>query len=142
MIGSLANGQSIFAHSPVLSMQGPTVIIVDHDAAVRDALSASLGAGGYAVLTFGSANDLIKSLPLGERGCLLVEFDLGDMNGLDLVAHLSTMHLRLPAIIMSARLRRPFLIDPMPDGVVGFLEKPFGQDEILAKLQLALGPLS
>lgn len=122
---------------PVIAM--PTVFVIDHDAAVRDALSISLHMRGFRVLSFGKAGDFLKTRPLRRNGCLLVEFDLEDMTGTDLVAHLVTKHIELPTIIMSARLRKPPFVDPLPRGIVGFLQKPFGQDEILTKLRLAIG---
>ncbi len=130
-----------FAHSVMPAMATPTVFIIDNDAAVRDALSVSLHMRGFRVLSFDRAGDFLKTRPHERKGCLLVEFDLEDMKGTDLVAHLMTQHIELPTIIMSARLRKPPFVDPLPRGIVGFLQKPFGQDEILTKLRLAISRL-
>ncbi len=119
----------------------PTVFVIDHDAAVRDALSISLHLRGYQVLSFDRADGFLKSLPLERKGCLLVELDLEDMKGTDLVAHLTAQRIELPTIIMSARLHKPAFVDPLPEGIVGFLQKPFGQDEVLKKLRLAISHL-
>jgi FixJ family two-component response regulator len=117
----------------------PTVVIVDQDAAVRDALSITLCASGFRVLLFESGSQLLSKRPLPERGCLLVEFDLKDIKGTDLIARLFAEQIELPAVIMSARLRWPFLNERLPSGIVTILQKPFGRDELLESLRLALG---
>lgn len=117
----------------------PTIFVIDHDAAVRDALSFSLVGYGYQVLTFGSARDFLQTLQPNHQGCLLIELDLQDMEATDLVASLIARRFELPAIIMSARLRKPAVADRLPLGIVGFLQKPFGQIEMLARLRQAIG---
>lgn len=119
----------------------PTIFVVDHDAAVRDALSISLVGYGYATRTYSSGKEFLRALHPSHRGCLLIEFDLQDMKATDLVASLVTKRIELPAIVMSVRLRKPALADRLPTGIVDFLQKPFGQDEMLARLHRAMGKL-
>ncbi|MEM9627536.1 MAG: response regulator [Pseudomonadota bacterium] len=116
-----------------------TVFIIDHDAAVRDALTISLRTHGFGVLSFRSAESFLDFGAWHQNGCLLVELDLSKMSGTDLIAGLATRHVNLPAIIMSARLRRPFPDHQLPSGVVSILQKPFGQGELLTSLRLAFG---
>lgn len=125
------------AHRPRL--QRGTILVVDHDAAVRDALSFTLNAGGYGVRAFGSAGALLRASSIEQDGCLLVEFDLQDMTGIELLARLNTRQVDLPAIIMSARLRPLVLDGPRSPHVAAILQKPFGQDALFRSLQRALG---
>ncbi|MGI9499781.1 MAG: response regulator transcription factor [Geminicoccaceae bacterium] len=118
-----------------------TVFIIDHDAAVRDALSVTLRDNGFHVRTHRSAGDFFGALPIRRGGCLLIEFDLVDMSGVELVARLNVDRVALPAIIMSARLRIPDIGNPHPLGVTGILQKPFGQDELLHCVRRALREL-
>lgn len=120
-------------------IEEPTVIVIDHDAAVRDALSISLHIRGFQVLAFRKAGDFLETCPVERHACLLVEYDLEDMKGTDLVKHMIDRYINMPAIIMSARLRKPPVDDPLPQGIAGFLPKPFGQDEIVWQLKLAFG---
>lgn len=115
-----------------------TIVVIDHDAAVRDALSVTLAAHGMDVLTYRSAGAFLRTTPPKERGCLLVEFDLADMTGTTLIDHLRAEKIMLPAIIMSARLRLPIPEDRLPFGVTALLQKPFGQDELMEGLRYAL----
>ena len=120
-------------------MKPATIFIIDHDAAVRDALSITLRSSGFGVITLGSAREFLDLLPLTQEGCLLIEFDLEDMTGAELITRLTDEHVELPAIIMSARLRLPVLAQPRPSGITTILQKPFGQDELLQCLRRALG---
>lgn len=129
------------AHSAVSVATTPTVFVVDHDAAVRDALSVSLHASGFGVLAFGSASHFLKSRPLNRKACLLVELDLKDMAGTDLITHLIAEQAMLPTILMSARLRWPVFQNPLPSDTVTVLQKPFGQTELLKSIRLAIGDL-
>lgn len=129
------------AHPAEAARQTPTVFIIDHDAAVRDALTISLRTSGFGALSFSSAGHFLNTRPLARKGCLLVELDLKDMRGTDLIAHLAAEHVMLPAIIMSARLRCPILKEPLPSGIVTVLQKPFGRDELLTSLRLAIDHL-
>ncbi len=106
----------------------PTIFVVDPDAAVRDAISITLRANGFRVRLFGSGGEFLDRRPLVPRGCLLVEFDLLDMAGTELISRLAAARIVLPTVIMSARLR-------LPPGIAASLQKPFGQDELLRCLR-------
>lgn len=135
-------GKAIFFADPLNpGIQRPTVFVVDHDEAVRDSLSISLNANGFGVATFGTGSDFLKTSPLNRKGCLLVELDLADMAGTELIVRLIRRRIQMPAIIMSRRLRQPSITDPALSGIVGVLQKPFGEDAFLAMLRLALDHL-
>lgn len=120
-------------------MEPATVFIIDQDAAVRDALSVTLRAIGFDVAAYSSAGDFLAMLPIRQKGCLLIELDLVDMTGPELVVRLSEERLSLPTIIMSAGLRMPVFERPRPAGIAAVLQKPFGQEELLTCLGRALG---
>ncbi|MGH1483653.1 MAG: response regulator transcription factor [Geminicoccales bacterium] len=129
------------AHSARAGSRALTVFIIDHDAAVRDALSISLRTSGFDVLSFSSAGHFLETRPRTRKGCLLVDFDLEDMRGTDLIARLAAERVMLPAIIMSASLRPRILKEPPPSGIVTILQKPFGRDALLTSLRRAFDHL-
>ena len=121
---------------PISERAAPaTVFVIDHDAAVRDALTITLRSTGFSVITFASAGAFLKSLPITEEGCLLIEFDLEDMTGAEFISRLADERIDLPAIIMSARLRPPVLAETHRSRVRAILQKPFGQSELLQCLR-------
>jgi two-component system response regulator FixJ len=122
----------------VSSGRGDVVYIVEVDDAVRDALAILLQSAGYDVSAFGSANAFLDGYEPVERGCLLVDLDLPEMEGPQLVGILVARGIRLPAVLMSARMRNLKLkLDP-PPGVVTILEKPFGDDQLLDRIEFAM----
>jgi len=120
-------------------IEPPTVLVVDHDEAVRDSLSRTLHSGGFSVLAYGSAKELLGKASIKRDSCLLIEHDLKDMTGIELLARINARLIERPAIIMSARLRPLILEDPRPPSVVAILQKPFGRDALLRCLWHALG---
>lgn len=108
------------------------VILVDDDAAVRDAVATALRTTGFTVLTFGSARQLLDGHRAGSRGCLVVDFDLPEIE-VELLRELS-----LPTIVTSRRLRQRALARALAPLSVMLLEKPFGIDELLPLVRAAL----
>jgi len=118
----------------------PVVYIVEDDEAVRDALTVLLDSIGYTVAAFASARSFLDAYRPGRRGCLLVDLDLPEMDGPELVGILIARQITLPAILMSGRMRRLRQENQLPLGIVAILEKPFGDGALLQRIELALGP--
>jgi two-component system response regulator FixJ len=119
--------------------QQKTILIVDQDPAVRDALSLVLNSSGFKVQAYRSARDVLGNARVGVNACLLIEFDLEDMTGAELLQCLNARRIHLPAIMMSARLRPLVFETPRPPGLVTVLQKPFGREALLQSLGDALG---
>jgi two-component system, LuxR family, response regulator FixJ len=118
---------------------GTTIFLLDEDDAVRDALAMSLRAAGHAVAAFGSARQFIDGYRRGDPGCLVVDMDLPEGGAAGLLRTLAVAQVILPAIITIRRLRRNTPVGGLPAGRILFLEKPFGVDELLRLIRLALG---
>ena len=87
-----------------------TILVVDDDAAVRNSLAFILGVEGYTVRAYGSGRELLDDASLPEKGCLVVDQRLSDIEGLKLIGALRDRAVKLPAILItthpSAALRR------------------------------------
>jgi FixJ family two-component response regulator len=117
----------------------PTIYLVDEDDAVRDALATSLRANGHRVAAFGSARQFIDAYRRGDVGCLVVDMELFDLGAVDLLRTLAATDMALPAIITSRRLQPRAPVGELPPGSILFLDKPFGVDELLRLIRVALG---
>ncbi|WP_219320683.1 response regulator transcription factor [Methylovirgula sp. HY1] len=85
-------------------MQKPiqsTIIIVDDDAQVLRSLCFLLETEGYYVLTFGSAVELLNRPHLPENACLVVDYRMPVMNGLDLLTHVRAKFPYVPALLIT-----------------------------------------
>lgn len=114
------------------------VMIVDDDAAVRDALGLLLGVRGYRTAVFASGEAFLRAWRPDWNGCLLVDIRMSGMDGLSLQMELRRRDCRIPVIIMSGHgdvsmARAAFKAD-----AVDFLEKPFDDGKLIAAIDEAL----
>ena len=117
---------------------GPTVFLLDEDDAVRDAIAMALRAAGHTVAAFGSGRQFLEVYQPGATGCLVVDMDLPDLGAIELLRRFAALHAALPAIITSRRLRRRAPLGELPPGRILYLDKPFGIDELLQLISMAL----
>jgi FixJ family two-component response regulator len=75
------------------------VVIVDDDPAIRNSLAFSLRTEGIGVLAYASGAELLKDIPAS--GCLVIDYKLPGMTGLDLVAELRRRKIATPAILIT-----------------------------------------
>jgi two-component system KDP operon response regulator KdpE len=113
------------------------VLIVDDDRQLLRALRINLSARGYRVAT---ATDGATALAVaGHHPPELVVLDLGlpDMHGVTVVEGLRGWS-RVPIIVLSARHAEADKVDALDAGADDYVTKPFGMDELLARMRAAL----
>jgi two-component system response regulator FixJ len=119
-------------------MSDPCIFIVDDDADIRASLSRSLKTRGYEVEAFASASEFLAS-DAGERpGCLILDYGLPEVSGLELQETLVKRGAPLPIIFITGHGGVSEAVQAMKHGAVDFLEKPFRQEVLLARIEAAL----
>jgi FixJ family two-component response regulator len=118
-------------------MGGPVVHVIDDDAAVRESFEALLIVSGYAVETYGSAEDYLARAGVA-GGCVLLDIHMPGMNGLDLLRELTRRHRRGPVLILTAARDERLRDHALELGAVAFLTKPVTQARLLAALREAI----
>ena len=85
------------------SCPGPEckVYLVDDDDGARYALKFVLEAGGFAVRTFPSANEVLGETMVPDHSCLVTDYHMPGMDGLDLVGALRTRGNPIPAVLVT-----------------------------------------
>jgi len=85
------------------SIRGPecTVYVVDDDDSVRDALKFVLEGQGFAVRTFPSGAEALAGALVPDHGCLVTDYHMPGMDGLDLVGVLRTRGNPIPAVLVT-----------------------------------------
>ena len=87
----------------------PTILVVDDDAAVCNSLKFSLELEGFSVRTYPSGRELLRDRDIPDYGCLVIDYSLPEMNGLELLKQMRRHDCALPAILttthVSASLR-------------------------------------
>lgn len=108
-----------------------TIFLLDDDQAVRDALSVFLECYGFTVAAFESAEMFLEQTRENMRGILVVDQRMPGMSGLELQAELTSREIELPIIIITGHGDSQMSVTAMKQGAVGFLEKPFRNQDLL-----------
>ena len=114
------------------------VHVIDDDAAARDALAFLLDCSEIPTRTYESARQFLASLDLLERGCIITDVRMPEMNGLELVDRLKALGVTTPVIVITGHADVPMAIQAMHSGVADFIEKPFSDEAILTAVRTAL----
>jgi two-component system response regulator FixJ len=116
------------------------ICIVDDDDAVRDSLRALLESHKMSVREFASGKSLLSADDIGEFDCLVLDYQMPGMNGLELIEALRARGIGSAAILISAldvgatdeRMRRA--------GVTAALMKPLTENELIGWIRHAVEP--
>jgi FixJ family two-component response regulator len=121
-----------------MEQPAPTVYVVDDDLQARDSLQALLISLGLDVRTFASAEQFLSEVSGECHGCVLADFRLTGMNGLQFYEALRAGGQQLPVILVSAYFSVRIAITALDQGVFCVLEKPFTQEELEQAVRRAL----
>jgi FixJ family two-component response regulator len=115
------------------------IAIVDDDHSVREALTSLVRSLGYNAMAFECAEDLLKSTRLRRMSCLIADVQMPRMTGLELHNRLVTSGEAVPTVLITAFPDERTRKRALQAGVVGYLTKPFSEDELLACIRSTLG---
>ena len=115
-----------------------TVLVVDDDASVREALSDLFQSVGLMVEVYASAQEFLKNERPEGPGCLVLDVRLPGKSGLDFQQELSAANINLPIVFLTGHGDIPMSVRAMKAGAVEFLTKPFREQDLLDAVQTAL----
>ena len=116
----------------------PTVLIVDDDPDVREALESLLRTVGLQSRGLASLPEFLKSeLPSGPT-CLILDVRLPGRSGLDFQRELAAANVDIPIIFITGHGDIPMSVQAMKGGAIEFLTKPFRDQDLLDAIQLGL----
>lgn len=117
---------------PMMSFDAPVVAIVDDDVAVCDSTRFLLETYNFDVLTYQKSADFLRDDP--EIDCLIVDYQMPDVNGLDFVSELRRRGNTVPAIMITATTDPKVERRATELGVRTVLQKPLANRLLLAAL--------
>ena len=115
-----------------------TVFVIDDDPSIRRALTRLFTCEGFEVESFPSAVDFLECPPAECPGCLVLDLQLPEIDGLELQGRLKEVGCHLPIVFVSAHGRIPDSVQAMKGGAIDFLTKPFDNDALLNAVRQAL----
>jgi len=113
------------------------VFVVDDDARVREALSSLLASAGLEAAVFASATEFLNADKPDAAACLVLDLELPDIHGLELQKELAEREAP-PIVFITGHGDIPSSVKAMKAGAVEFLSKPFGDEELLRAIDVAI----
>jgi len=121
-----------------MTSQPPIVYVVDDDLPVRKALLRLLGAAGRQAISFESAQAFLAGYDPLAPGCVVLDFAMPGLNGLELQKALVARDSVLPIIFLTGRGDVPTSVRAMKGGALDFLTKPVNDSDLLAAVDQAI----
>jgi len=128
--------KSMIGHSNIVP-DGRTVLIVDDDPAVRSSLQFCLEVEGFLVRAYSSGSDLLNDQNVPQTGCLVIDYRLPNMNGLDLLSELRRRKIMLPAILVTTHPSASVRAQTAAAGAV-LIEKPLLNEALFEGIRAAM----
>ncbi len=117
-------------------MTGARILVADDEPQIRRTLRRTLEAHGYEVRTVRTGEDALASLRWGPD-VVLLDLMLPDLAGLE-VARRIRQQSEVPVIVLSVRSEERQKVLALDQGVDDYITKPFGTEELLARIRVAL----
>jgi len=116
----------------------PTVVIVDDDPAIREALGSLLRSVGLAGKILASVPEFLEYGRPDGPTCLVLDVRLPGLSGLDFQRELAAAKIHVPIIFITGHGDIPMSVQAMKGGAIEFLTKPFRDQDLLDAIQVGL----
>ena len=118
--------------------EAPLIAIVDDDELARDGIRELVESLGYKAITFKSGEHFLKSGLIAETTCLITDLQMPELNGLELQEALRSQGYHTAVILITAYPNEKHRRRAFDNGAVGFLSKPFSDEDLIECLSAAI----
>ena len=119
-------------------MTDASVIFVDDDPHIRQAIAQTLTLEDLSIACFEDARSGLESISQDYEGVVLCDYNMPGMDGLEMLERIHAMDETIPVIILTGQGDISTAVTAMQQGAYDFIEKPFDHDELLELLRHAL----
>lgn len=120
-----------------MSQARAVIVVIEDDPQIRRFLRTGLDAHGFEIHEAQTGQQGLIAVATRKPDVVILDLGLPDMDGIDVVKRLREWTGR-PIIILSARDMEADKVDALDAGADDYLTKPFGLDELLARIRVAL----
>ncbi len=113
------------------------VLVVDDEKSIRRFLKASLSSKGYAVFEAENGREALNGIVSARPDVIILDLGLPDMDGVE-VARQIRQTCKTPIVILSVREDEEDKVAALDAGADDYLTKPFGEEELLARLRAVM----
>ncbi len=115
----------------------PRVLIVDDDPTILRTLRINLRARDFEVEAVTCGRDALTAMADSSPDLVVLDLGLPDIDGVDVLREIRT-HSRVPVIVLTARHGSDDKVEALDEGADDYVTKPFGMDELMARVRAAL----
>ncbi|MBS0470374.1 MAG: response regulator transcription factor [Proteobacteria bacterium] len=116
----------------------PRILAVDDEPPIRRFLRTSLTAQGYDVLEAADGSEALAMLRRNAVDLVVLDLGLPGMDGLEVIQRLRDAGNLIPIVVLSSRTDEQGKVKALDLGADDYVTKPFGMDELLARIRAAL----
>ena len=121
-----------------MSASPPKVLVIDDEPPIRKLLRMGLSAHGYEILEAPSGRIALEQLEQEKPDLVILDLGLPDIQGLDLLRMIRSRNESVPIVVLSSRGDEAGKVQALDLGADDYVTKPFGMDELLARMRAAL----
>jgi len=129
----------VYVHRSNILAEHKTIAVVDNNLHILQCLDLLLSSCGYHSKLFASAEEFLSAAPTVGAACLIVDIQLGNVSGLQLVRTLSAQGFALPVIFITASWNELHRREAMELGCAAFFLKPFSPERLIEAVAKAIG---
>ena len=124
--------------TPASTLNQPTVIVIDDDPGMGEAVCSLIRSVGFQTKLLGSVDEFHGLARPSGPSCLVLDIRLPGQSGLDLQRELAAAHVQIPIIFITGHGDIPMSVQAMKGGAIEFLIKPFRDQDLLDAIQVGL----
>ena len=113
------------------------ILVVDDDETIRRTLRINLRARGYDVEVVGTGRDALSTVQDAQPDLVVLDLGLPDLDGVEVLRMLRRTS-AVPVVVLSARHQSDDKVEALDEGADDYVTKPFGMDELMARVRSAL----
>jgi len=115
----------------------PRILLVDDELSIQRTMTPLLRSRGYEVEVAGTGRDALAAIEADQPDLIVLDLGLPDIDGLDVCRRVRERW-DIPILVLSARGAEKDKVTALDEGADDYVTKPFGPDELLARVRAAL----